>query len=278
MATISGVGSLSPMAQVKQFCSALGSLLSSEICESTDTAFKRVCVRKKDEEGNIKSYNGNNGEKITDLYYIQELKTGNLYFDDPSYVVAMKCFMIFLAMPIYTAGKLMWNVFKTPVDIVAVAIDTFVNMGEKFCSLQLYEGCIEIKEGCVQIIKTLGSGLFEIIKAPIFGFGAELAALYGIFKPYHGRKMEGMVENAWQAGASYKGNCQSSPRGNESCWKAFLKEMRSATPTYLAQCFQVRGNIHDERIILVQDTVETTPGSIGDRSMGLPGSLSSASL
>ena len=40
-------------------------------------------------------------------------------------------------------------------------------------------------------------------KVPLFALGCELAALYGLFKPYHGRKYEALIENAWQHGASF---------------------------------------------------------------------------
>lgn len=255
MTAVSPAGRLSPYSQVQQFCSSLWSLANS-VCESTDTAFRRVHVMKRGADGNIKLYDVKvDGEtrRVGVLSYIEDIKTGNMYLDEPGYIVSFKCALIALGMPLYTTGKMAWHLFKTPIEITAIAIDTIVRVGQLLVRQRLQEGATEMRRGLFQIADTFGTGLFEIIKAPLFGLGMELAALYGIFKPHHGRKFEAMVESAWQKGASYKDDFRNiPPRENETCWEAFMKDIKEARPFYLAHCFQVRGNTAEPRVIVIR--------------------------
>ena len=258
-------GPLSPCAQVRQLGSAIGSLLIS-VCERTDTAFRRVHVQKIDARGNIISYptnaDGNiidrrkaNAETkwISDLRYIEDVKTGDLYFDERDEnleswcIVSIKCTLIVLGAPFYTAGKILSNIIRTPIEIGAIAFKTLYQVGKLLSQGECLQSCTAIGSGLYEIGETCGERLFEIIKAPIFGLGVELAALYGIFKPYHGRKFVAMIENAWQNGASYKNDVRNIPEcSNNSPCEMFNR------PCYLAYCFQVRGDVNDPRITVIR--------------------------
>jgi hypothetical protein len=215
---------------------------------------------KKDTNGNIKFYHvkdkttGENKNTAV-LSYVEDIRTGEMQLDEPAYIIIVKCVFLSLGMPFYTLGKMAWHTFKTPLEISALAMNALRKASEQFAMGGLYEGAIEICRDFSQIPEIFGKGLFEIIKAPIFGLGAELASIYGIFKPYHGRKIEATIERAWQQGVSYKDKgdfLNIAPRTGENCWNAFVKDMQEARSFYLAHCFQVRGNVSDLRMIVVR--------------------------
>lgn len=258
MTTAVSTGYLTPGAQIQQFCNSITSLFSS-LTESTDSAFKRVHLTKYDANGNIRFYDKKErvidpvtGEssvvtkQISDLTYIEDQITGELYLDEPQHSVAFKSFLVALATPLYTIAKMSWHTFKTPLEMSGIALHSIAPIGQLFYSGNFCEAAKDTQRAFVQIFEVFGTGLFEIVKAPLFALGCELAALYGIFKPYHGRKYEALIENAWQQGSSHKLDFRNiNAREGESCLKAFFKDIQESRPFYLAHCFQVRGNIQD---------------------------------
>ena len=228
--------------------------------------FQRVHLQKKDAEGNIKTYyqKDKEGRYVLDetgnyktfntLSYIEDLKTGDLYLDESWDIVAVKCAAIALLVnPFYTLGKLSFYICKTPIEMTVITLDIIAKVGQQFAMCKFYEGCIEIRNGCSQLFDIAGDGLFEIVKIPIFSLSVELAAIYGMVKPYHGREFEALIEKAWQRGASYKDDFRNIPaRTGENCWQAFINDMQLAHPFYLAHCFQVRGNTHNPRIVVLR--------------------------
>jgi hypothetical protein len=251
----------SPCTQIKQFCTALGSLFTSAL-ERSESAFRRVHVMKKDENGNIKTYDrkepANSGssttaKKVSVVTYIEDIKTGEMYLDEPGYVVAVKCFCIALGMPFYALGKVIWYAVKTPVQIAVIACDTIANTGEQLMLGRLYEAATHSKEGLIEAAQVLANGIFDIVKSPFLAIGCELAAIYGIFKPFHGRKFERIFENAWQNGVSFREDARKFPEPSEKfSWKDFKRDIHNANPFYLASCFQVRGNVKEPRVIVVR--------------------------
>ncbi len=213
---------------------------------------------KRDEDGNIKLYDRKNREtgtwdKVGVLSYVEDVKTGNMYLDESYEALVVKCALVAFAMPFYTFGEMSWHLCKTPLEATLIALDTLAKVGGQLAFCHFYEGAIEILHGFSQVTETIGSGIFEIVKAPIFGLGVELAALYGVAKPFHGRKFEALIENAWKKGASYKDDFRNIPaRPNESCWQAFVQDIKGSHPFYLAHCFQVRENVNDPRIIVIR--------------------------
>jgi hypothetical protein len=256
---------LDPSAQIQQFWRGISTLAES-VWESTDAAFRRVHLVKKDANGNIKLYDKK--EQVVDLVtgetkevtkkealltYIEDVKSGEFYRDEPSYIVASKCALITFVMPIYTVGAMGWQGAKTLFKVCAVALEVITSVGEQLSLGNGSEAGKRCGYGSVQLLQELGTGLFEVVKAPLFGLGCELAAIYGIFKPYHGRKCEALIENAWQQGASYREDLREIPaRPNETCWTAAEKDMRTARAFYLAHCFQPRGNVREPHITVIR--------------------------
>ncbi len=267
MTTAVQTSHFNPLQQLSAFGEALAPIFVS-LFERTSSAFRRVEVMKRDEMGNIKLYDSRKksddpttgrsslqNKKIAVLSYIEDIKTGDLYLDELDYVVAFKCALIALAMPLYTVGKIGWEAVRTPFEIGTIALDTLHQIGQQMLLGRLYESALLARDGLSQVSETLGSGLFEIVKAPLFLLGAELAAIQGIFKPYHGRKFEAMIEKAWQNGISYKEDFRKIPvREGEDCWQAFKTDILNLRTFYLAHCFQVRGNVSDARISVIRRT------------------------
>lgn len=254
----------SPFTQIKQFCTAMGSLFTSPL-ERSESAFRRVHVMKKDENGNIKFYDAkepaNSGsassqstppKKVSVVTYIEDIKTGEIYLDEPGYVVAVKCFCIALGMPFYALGKMIWYAVKTPVEITVIACDTIAKAGEQLMQGKFYEAAIHAKEGLIEAAQVVANGIFDIVKSPFLAIGCEIAAIYGIFKPFHGRRGVQLLELAWQNGVSFREDARKFPESSEKfSWKDFKRDIHNANPAYLAQCFQVRGNVNEPRIIVV---------------------------
>jgi hypothetical protein len=234
--------------------------------ESTAAAFRRVSLLKQDANGGIRSYDKHEttmDPKTGQLHdvthkksiytYIEDVKTGELYYDEPQSTVTQKCIAIGLALPLYALGKICWNLISTPLEVGEVALRTLRQVGHHLLLGKLYEGSLATRVGSGKILQIYVNGLYELAKAPIFMVGAELAAIYGIFKPYHGRKFEAMIEKAWQNGVSFKEDLRKIPkREGEGFWEAFVKDLQNFRAFYLAHCFQVRGKTQDPNIIILK--------------------------
>lgn len=256
---------LSPLSQLEQVLTSVSSLFNS-LTESTDSAFRRVTITKKDLNGNLKSYDKQESvidpvtgqqkmvtKKVSELSYIQDVKTGQIYLDEESYVVATKCALIALGMPFYTLGTMCWQTLRTVVSVSATVFETVSKMADHLSLCRGFQAALVLRAGVLHSANTLGTGLYEIIKAPLFALGCELAALYGIFKPYHGRKFEAMIENAWQHGANFKEDFRKIPPDAQGdCFSECRKDVADTQAYYLAHCFQPRGNTSDARITVVK--------------------------
>lgn len=264
MAAVTELSHIGPCSQIQEFCSAIGSLLYS-LVESTDSAFRRVTVEKKDEMGRTKSYNVASTEidasgvaktvtrQVTQLIYVEDVKTGEMYVHESQIVVACKCACIAIGLPFYTIGTICWHAVKTPIEIAMTAYETIVQVGRDLAQCKLGESIKTMGLGIVQSVQQLGHGVYEIGKSPVFALGCEAAAIYGIFKPYHGRKFEAKIEKAWQQGASYKEDLRCIPaRPGENCWTAFVTDIKKTPAFYLAHCFQVRGNVNEARVTVIK--------------------------
>jgi hypothetical protein len=252
-----------PFFQIPEvFCSVVDALF-----ERTDAAFRKVHVTKLDEQGKLKYYDvvdPNTGKVVKDpvtgkpkknpeVTYIEDIRTGNLYLNEDARTVAFKCALLLLAIPFYTVGRMAWHLCKTPFAVGAVAFEALAKSGEQFARLKCSEGFKEMGRGLFKALDTAGDELFEVVKAPFFGLGAEFVAFCGIFKPHHFRGWEALIEKKWQNGASYKDDFRNIPaRKNENCLQAFVKDVREKRPFYLAYCFQVRGNVNDKRIQVIR--------------------------
>jgi len=253
MATVS----LSPQAQFGQLYTAITSLPGS-LWQPADALFEQIHVQKRDEEGNIKlwdvlDFETAKWETADTFSFIEDKETKGWFSDEPRSVLTIKFLGIaFVLAPVYAVGQIGWHVCKTPIQITRLALITLRNTGHLVASCRLKEAAGEMQRGFVLIASTSVQGLFEIVKAPFFFLGVELTALCGIFKPYHARKYEAIVEKAWQCGLSHKRDIRQIPPEEDfstDCFTCF-RECWGRT-FYLAYCFQPHFNSTDPHFTVV---------------------------
>lgn len=243
-------GPWDPFSQLNEYFGTIRSIFTS-VLESHNKAFIRV-DEMRDMDGNVKSYTtlDDLDNEVRSSRYIIDLKTRNYYSDEPDYILAVKCYLVAIVTPIYTMGKIAWHTCKMPIEITKIASATLLRASLYSLKCQYRFTAIVIQHGCWKIFDSLSIGLFEIIKAPLFGVGLELAALYGICKPYHGRKFVANIDRAWQRGYSFREDMRRIIRPGDSSMTTASSLCDRSNPFFLAYCFQPRGNIFRERITI----------------------------
>jgi hypothetical protein len=243
-------GNMPPVEQLRMYWHALSSIGPS-LFERTDALFKRTTVYWVDEHGNLALYDDcdpvtNEITKRSYVTYIEHLKSGNLYWEedeiDGPTVVKIKCFLLILGTPFYTIGQMGWQFGRTFIKVVPILIKILSETWKQ----PFVTSDSKMGREFSQLHSVIGDGLFEIIKAPIFGFGIEVAALCGIFKPFHARHFEAIIERIWQQGVSYR--CDFRYIYKENGYKAIPQGVSELRPLYLAYCFQPRHNVKDSDI------------------------------
>lgn len=110
--------------------------------------------------------------------YIVDLKTGKKYLNESPKVIRFKCFWLTLGTPLV----------HTPAGLVNVAIRT----AKVFSGYHFWKSnqCKNRSE-CIKEVKL---DVLKVLAQPAITIGLEGAALYGIFKPYEGRKIYSAFE------------------------------------------------------------------------------------
>lgn len=115
-------------------------------------------------------------------FHIIDQTTNRKYLNESKGVVAFKCFLLALGTPL--------------VHIIASLVST-VYLITKVVTFSHFR--IHKKEEPYAFLARLGNAgkdVLKIVATPISLIGLELAALYGIFKPYDGRKLYASIERA----------------------------------------------------------------------------------
>ncbi|MES2122423.1 MAG: hypothetical protein V4492_06570 [Chlamydiota bacterium] len=261
MTTVTLDAPLGPVSQIGQVFCAVATFLRS-LVERTDTAFCRVVVHKTDVIGRVRTFptvlNAETGviERNTNrLYYIEDRRTGDLYKDENWLGASSKCFMLALGNPILFTGKLAWKLIKTPFEIASVASDALGKVRDLYREGRAVKSFCALFHAGYAITAKTTICLYDIVRIPLFAVGVELGALYGIVRPFHGRKIFAMIENAWHKGVSHRQDCL---RGNNNCARQrtctdmFHLHFGSDRPFYMAYCFQKRGNVKNPDIIVIE--------------------------
>lgn len=227
-------------------------------CSGTKAAFRRTFLNKLDMDGQPRMFDAidRRTHQITRtplLSYVEDVATGDLYLDEEWHVVATKCVAIALGNPLYALGTELWHLTKTILVVGVVAIDAIKRLGE-----QIGQGNLEVVgtigwHWLVETARTVGEGIWGIVSTPFYAIGVEFAALYGIFDQYQGRKWVAAIEHSWQNGASYREDLEWPVRQeNRNFWDAFVEDLKKSRTHYLANCFQVRGNVQDPNIRVIR--------------------------
>jgi hypothetical protein len=152
-----------------------------------------------------------NHERREEIDYLMEIKTGDLYRQEPQLSIAIKCGLIFCATPLYVFLVMSWYSCKLVAD-------------------------------CTTLSKA-AHDLKKIALAPLCGLGMQLAICRGLvcLDPHLARKEEAEMETFFWEGATYKDDVRMNDLNKGEVPKAF----------FLGWCFLKRGNIDDRKFTLL---------------------------
>lgn len=153
--------------------------------------------------------------------YIIEVKTGDIYWNNAKWAVAIKCMLIVLVVPFYTGAVMLWYVGKVVVDIT-----------RDWSRIQ--------------------SDFAKIKRAPYYGLKVLCVSCTFPLDIYRTRKWEAMVEYEWHGRVSYRKDFRETYLKELSCLPNLLYGIQNAKVFYLAWCFQKHGNLKDNKYKLVK--------------------------
>lgn len=123
------------------------------------------------------------GEERGEPKFIVDQTTNRRYFNETRGIVRFKCFLLTLGTP-----------FVHPIASIA-------NVAYRVLKLATFSHFWANKDGETKYnfkarLANAGKDLLRIVATPFSIVGLELAALYGIFRPYDGRKLYASIERA----------------------------------------------------------------------------------
>jgi hypothetical protein len=215
----------------------------------TRQTFSRVTLQKLDASGQVRTFEEKDKKTgqtryFQQLPYIENTRTGQIYHDESSSSLILKCSAIILATPFYTVGTMIWNAYQLLRSIGLIAKRIFQGINTDLSLGRYYEATKIFYREIRPLPCILKERIWAFIQAPLFGIGMELAALSGMIRPFHGRDFVAMVERAWHNGVSYKEDWRRLPEKKDQSCASCCEEVLSADVAYLAYCFQARGNTH----------------------------------
>nr|WP_166155984.1 hypothetical protein [Neochlamydia sp. AcF84]NGY95124.1 hypothetical protein [Neochlamydia sp. AcF84] len=118
-----------------------------------------------------------------DPEHLIDMTTGRRYWNESKGCVGFKCFLLTLGTPIAHSIASLVNVAYRIAKLVSFAHFWMDKEGEKPYSFK-------------ERLKDAGKHVLRIVTTPIALVGLELAAIYGVFTPYNGRKLYASIERA----------------------------------------------------------------------------------
>lgn len=109
--------------------------------------------------------------------------TGRRYLNESEGVVTFKCFLLTLGTPIVHTIESVKRVAYRIMNFVTLAHFWRPKNGEQSYSFK-------------SRLKDASADLLRIVTQPLAFVGLELAAIYGLFRPYDGRKLYASIERA----------------------------------------------------------------------------------
>ncbi len=116
-----------------------------------------------------------------DPKHLIDMSTGRKYWNESKSCVGFKCFLLTLGTPIVHSIASLANVAYRIVKLISFSHFWITKGSEKSYSFK-------------ERLKDAGKDLVRVITAPIVLVGLELAAIYGMFTPYNGRKLYASIE------------------------------------------------------------------------------------
>lgn len=118
-----------------------------------------------------------------DPKYLIDKTTGRKYWNESKDCVRFKCFLLTLGTPIVHSIASLVNMAHRIMKLVTFSHFRMDKEGEKSYSFK-------------ERLKDAGKDLLRVVTTPIAFVGLELAAIYGMFSPYNGRKLYASIERA----------------------------------------------------------------------------------
>jgi len=187
-------------------CKVLSSALKpwvgdDKFISSKDPSWKWVAVKKH----KLESYINPGDPEILqrriskDVVLVYNENTGNFYKPDTISSVSAKCLGVALMNPIYTVARIMYHAVKIIVDFVRLI---FVKIADFSKDLETEGFCgaltKNLKDFFIEVIFKTAGNVWEIVRAPIYGVGVQIAAFEGIFDdPYKARDHIAKIESTW---------------------------------------------------------------------------------
>jgi len=158
-------------------------------------------------------------------FEIIDTTSGNRYLQEPMYLIAFKCFMLFsLVLPAY---YILYNFLH----LIRIPTVTILNLS------------------LIDFVKQV----WTVIRAPFFYIALECAAIYGTFKPLEGRALFAEIESAWHDNKNRREseNYQKDRPFLNIIWE-FLSQKEHSTALFIGFCMQPVGTVQDLHIINVE--------------------------
>ncbi len=189
---------------------------------------------------------------------------GDRYRYDAIQNVAKKCLVIFLLTPAVCFIRISINALQIGFDFAHVNFLATVQILKQLFHLKVIDAVKTYFETRALMTEYMIEDIAKIIRAPVFAIGIQLASLFGIFKPYEGRRLVAFLEEKSNYGASrnedfrYVYKKQFEPQ-DTTCWNVFksyvkftyyaLSKRDEPVVWYTARCFQSIGSLSDKNII-----------------------------
>ena len=220
--------------------------------QKTSTAFCRVVVNKLDEKGNPRTLyypNADTGEvhiKGPEFSYVLNKQTRKIYYDEPGFVISIKCMAIFFATPFYTLINVFWNVHQIFRSIFILSNNIYHLAAEDFLHGRFYDVARILAKEINPFPSLLKERLLAIIRVPLLGLGMWISAALGILRPLHGRQWVALFDRALHDGASYRDHLFKVLDQKQCTFASCWKDIHLGKECFLTYCFLDRGNVDDQ--------------------------------
>lgn len=115
--------------------------------------------------------------------YLIDESTGRQYWNESKKTVRIKSLLLTFGTPFVHGFASVWNIARRIINLVTFYHFWTPKEGQKSYNF-------------IKRLKDAGDDLLKIATQPLALIGLELAAIYGIFNPYDGRKLYATIERA----------------------------------------------------------------------------------
>lgn len=229
----------------------------------------------------------------THRYTLNE-RTREMWVPDSVSTVAFKCGLLTVGNPLYMAATMVYHAIKIPVDIIRVIGQLAVGIlfAMEFRETFPRELSKTIEKNFVDVVSSIVKDIWNIIRAPWFALGFEIAAIEGVVSdPFRARVKIGDIERNWNHGITRHNSCAVQcarmPLAPNVTYEDYQVCWQNTHTYYLAICMQKQGlidelgvdsqnqptNLSRWRISEMCDTYEAANGNSESSFLRLMGSI-----